>query len=81
MNFEECVKECCEHRDLIQQFNRLTGRHVLSNIYDTRPPIVKMIDESTGYQKELDSKAHDDFQAFIIFIFEYIWLPVITTDC
>lgn len=77
MNFQDCVSECCQTRELVKEYNRLTGRNVLSNIYDTRAPITRMIDESTGYQKVLDEKAHEDMQEFISFIFEYVWLPVV----
>jgi hypothetical protein len=73
MSFDDVVLECCQNKELIAQFNRLTGRHVLANLYDTRPPIVKMIDEATGYDKVLEDKGHEDMQAFISFIYECIW--------
>lgn len=80
MTFDDVVKECCLTPELVSQFNRLTGRHVLSNLYDTRPPIVKMIDESTGYQQVLDKKAADDIQSFISFVFECVWLPLLSQE-
>jgi hypothetical protein len=73
MTFNDCVLECCQHRDLIKQFDRLTGCHVSRVLLDTRAPIVKMIDEATGYQKVLDEEAHGDMRVFITFIFECIW--------
>lgn len=76
MSFQECLMECCSNQELVKQFNRLTGRKVLDNIYDKRASIIKMVDESTGYQKELDKKANEDMQFFISFVFEFIWLPV-----
>ena len=74
MTFNDCVLECCKSHELIKGFNRLTKRNVLT---DTRPPIVRMIDASTGYQKELDKKAHEDMQVFMTFIFEVIWMPLV----
>ena len=77
MNFKDCVLECCQNRELVSNYNRLTGCNVLSNIYDNRVPIVKMIDEATEYQKILDEKSHEDIQGFIDFIYWYIWYPLI----
>jgi hypothetical protein len=74
MTFNDCVIECCQHRELIKQFDRLTGCHVSNVLLDTRAPIVKMIDGATGYQKVLDKQAHEDIQMYIAFIFECIWL-------
>jgi len=78
MTFNDVLLECCQQKELVDQFNRLTGCKVLSNIYDTRPPIVRMIDESTGYQKILDQKAHEDFTKFLAFVYDCVWirLPV-----
>jgi hypothetical protein len=78
MTFEEVVIECCQRRELIQQFDRLQGSNVSRILLpDTRPPIVRMIDEATGYDKHLDEQAHKDMQLFIAFIFEFIFLPVL----
>lgn len=78
MNFQDCLTECCKHTELIKQFDRLQGTHLMRVFHDTRPPIVKMIDESTGYQKELDKQAHEDMQKFIGFVFECIWMPLVS---
>ena len=74
VDFECCLKEACKYGDLVAQFDRLTGRHVTRVLYDTRPPIVRMVDEATGFQKVLDKEAQQDMRAFIAFVFEYIWL-------
>lgn len=39
-----------------------------------------MIDESTGYQEVLDKQAHEDFQAFIMFIMEFVWIPLLIKE-
>ena len=44
---------------------------------DSRPPIVKMVDDATGYQKVIDDLAHKEMQAFISFVFEVIWIPLL----
>lgn len=81
MTFEDCVKECCKNTELVKQFDRLNGTN-LSRILiaDTRPPIVRMIDESTGYKRFLDDKAHEEMQKFISFCYEFIWCGL-PEDC
>jgi hypothetical protein len=78
MIFQDCLIECCHNQELIKQFNRLAGTNVLA--IDTRPPVVKMIDEATGYQKVLDEKATEDLKAFTVFVFECVWMPLIEQD-
>lgn len=80
MTFEDCVLECCKNQELVEQFNRLTGKKVLVQFYEKRQPIVQMIDEATGYQRVLDQNSHEDMQAFITFVFEYIWSPLIESE-
>jgi hypothetical protein len=77
MNFQDCLKECCLNRDLVGEFNRLSGTNL--TFIDTRAPITKMIDEATGYQKVLDERQHQDMQKFISFCFEFIWIPFLNT--
>jgi hypothetical protein len=82
MTFEEVVLECCRTPDLIKAYDRLQGSNlsrVLIPQIDTRPPIVKMIDEATGYDKvrtNIDEQFHKEFQGFISFCFECVWLPL-----
>jgi hypothetical protein len=75
VTFEDCVKECCRNSELVKQFDRLRGTN-LSRILiaDTRAPIIKMIDESTGYDKVLEEKAHKEMSMFIEFCYECVWL-------
>lgn len=77
MNFTDCVLECCQTPELIKEFNRLAGRHVLE---DKRAPIERMIDQASGYQAVIEEKQYDDMQAFISFVFEYIWMPVLKQE-
>jgi hypothetical protein len=78
MTFNDCVIECCKQPELIKQYDRLQGSN-LSRILltDTRPAIVKMVDNATGYDKVMEEKSHEDMQGFISFIFEFIWIPLI----
>jgi hypothetical protein len=74
LTFNEVLLACCKKPELIKEFDRLSGTNVMGIFHDKRPPIIRMIDESTGYQKVLDQKAHDDMQKFISFVFECVWM-------
>ena len=74
MTFNDVLFESCQHPELVREFDRLSGTNVMGVLYDKRPPIVRMIDDATGYQKVLDQKAHADMQQFISFVFEFIFL-------
>ena len=78
MTFEDVIIECCMRKDFVKQYDRLKGSN-LSRILlaDTRPPIVRMIDEATGYDKELDKKTHEEMGEFIAFIFDTVWLRLV----
>jgi hypothetical protein len=78
MTFEDVIIECCMRENFVKEYDRLRGSN-LSRILlaNTRPPIIRMIDEATGFDKELDKKAHDEMGNFITFIFEYVWLPLL----
>lgn len=54
MTFYECLMECATSKELIEQFNRLTGRKV--GVAIARSPIEAMIDASTGYQETFDAQ-------------------------
>jgi len=83
MTFNDCVLECCKTPELIKEYDRLQGSNlskVLIPQPDTRPPIVRMIDEATGYDKvrtNLDETAHKEMQEFIGFIFDCVWIPLL----
>ncbi len=77
LSFEEALKESIKQPEMIREFNRLSGTHIGE---DSRAPIVKMVDEVSGYQKVLDEKAREEFHAFANFIYEFIYLPVIMAE-
>ncbi|MFA5048893.1 MAG: hypothetical protein WC516_07770 [Patescibacteria group bacterium] len=71
LDFLYCVEECAKNPKFVKGFNRLMGCHLFES--DKRAPIVRMIDESTGYQKELDEKKHEEFLMFVAFVWECVW--------
>ena len=82
LTFQDCVLECCQNPQLIKEYDRLQGSNlarILCPEPDTRSPIVRMIDEATGYDKilktNLDEQAHKEMQEFIGFCFDCVWLP------
>ena len=77
MDFKECLKECVGNRELITQFNRIYGAKLFVN--DRRPLIYKMIHEASGYDKKLMEKQAKDYGAFITFVYDYIWLPLLNS--
>lgn len=77
MTFQDCVMECAKNRELVAEFNRLNHSKLL---VDTRKPIEIMVDRATGYQEVLDKKQHEWMQQFISFVFECIWMPLITEE-
>jgi hypothetical protein len=83
MNFNDCVLECCRTPKFIKEYDRLQGSNLTKVLIpqpDTRPPIVRMIDEATGYDKvrtNLDEQAHKEMQEFIGFIFDCVWIPLL----
>jgi hypothetical protein len=74
MTFPEVVEYCAMEPDFVKQFNRLTDSHLFEDL--KRAPIVKMIDEATGYQKELEKKQHEYMQKFISFVWDTVWIRV-----
>lgn len=64
--FNDCLMECAGNRELVKEFDRLRG----TNLSMAGAPIIRMIDEATGKQK-------DDCLKFIAFVWECIWLPLI----
>lgn len=58
MDFQEALTQCIKTPELVQEFNRLTG---CSLGIDDRPPVVRLIDEATGYQLEVDKKNQEQY--------------------
>lgn len=56
VTFYECVLLCAGEPELVSNFNRLWG-------FKDRPPLVRQVDESTGYYQE----------TFIDFVYKYVW--------
>jgi hypothetical protein len=71
LDFWYCVEVCAKEPEFVKGFNRLLGCHLFEK--DSRSPIVRMIDESTGYQKELDKKEREEFHKFVLFVYETVW--------
>ena len=76
MTFNEVVLECSRTPELIKEYDRLQGSN-LSRVLipQSQTPIVRMIDEATGYTN-IDEQFHKEFQGFIRFCFECVWLPL-----
>lgn len=70
MTFTDVLYECIKHPDFVQQFNRLSG----CELGDRRALIVKMIDEATGYQAEVDKQQAGYMRQFVEFVYDVIWL-------
>lgn len=74
MTFLEVVEYCAKKPEFVKQFNRLTDSHLFEDL--KRAPIVKMVDEATGYEDEVKKKQHEYMQKFIAFVWEVVWTRV-----
>lgn len=63
ITLEQCIKEACTNKELLEQFDRLAG----TSLTKKKAPIEKMIDEHTGLMK-------DEWFRFFNFIRDYVWL-------
>jgi hypothetical protein len=68
MMFVDCLREAIGNKDLVVEFNRLWGTQLGA---DRRPPIVRMVDDATGYQV-----GQEDMEKFVDFVYEFVWLPL-----
>ncbi len=75
MTFHDCVLECAGNHSLVQQYNRLNGCQLGT---DSRSPLDRMIDEATGHEKEIQGYQEEEYRQFITFVWDYVWLPLIT---
>ena len=71
--FEIVLKETLNTPNIIKEWNRLNNAHFLE---DNRPPVIIMIDEATGYQKELDKKQQQWMSEFAAFVWVAIFVPL-----
>jgi len=70
MTFEQCVLHCAANQDLLAEFARLTGHDLRQQ---ARSPIVRMVDEATGYDRAAAA-------AFTDFVLETVWMPLTVED-
>jgi hypothetical protein len=67
LTFIQCVKESIKSMDFVQAFNKLNN----TSLAMPKDPIIQMIDESTGKQKE-------EIQLLLKFIWNYVFIRVET---
>ena len=67
MTFDDVFRLCAGNAELVREFDLLTG----SNLSMVGSPLDLMIDNATGC-------TNADLEAFIGFVFTYIWLPLVT---
>lgn len=67
MTFEDCCKECVDNKELVKEFNRLSGTH----LGELRTGIQIAIDKACGYDPDKAA-----MPKFIEFVRDCIWLPL-----
>jgi hypothetical protein len=67
MTFEDTCKFCLECKELVREWNRLTGH----KLRVSRSPIIMAIDRACGYDPHTEAMAE-----FVDFVYEFIWLPL-----
>ena len=68
IKFSEGVVMCAGNQDLVQEFNRLTGFH----LGERRDVLAQAIDKVCGYDPDKEA-----FPAFIQFVDECVWAPLV----
>ena len=71
MTFLEVCQECISNKELVAQWNRLTGY----KLGVVRAPIIAAIDKTCGYDPDIEA-----LPEFINFIYEYVWAPLKLSD-
>lgn len=69
MTFQECVLQCAANKELVAEFDRLSG----TSLGESRSPLDRLIDEATGREE-------DEIKEFVKFVFLCIWLPLISGE-
>lgn len=72
MTFEQVVLEVWGTPELMAEYRRLTGSTLGA---DTRPPIVRLIDDATGRDHW-----EANWQPFFEFVRDCVWLPLIARE-
>lgn len=70
MTFTECLLMCASTPELVAEYNRLTGA---SLGIDARSPFERLIDDATGYAKELEEQERQDTAGFCAFVYHGIY--------
>lgn len=70
MTFHECVLECAANRELVAEYDRLTGSRL--GQLPNRSPIEQMVDEASGRNNTEAAK-------FAVFVHEFVWTRLATT--
>lgn len=69
MDFEQVLQQSAGNKELVAQFDRLTG----SNLSLKGSPIDVAIDKASG-------RTNADLAAFVAFVFEFVWLTLIASS-
>lgn len=64
MTFEECCHECIGNKELLREFNRLTGKH----LGEHRSGVIRTIDEACGYDPDMEA-----MPLFVAFVYDAVW--------
>lgn len=67
MTFAECLIKCIDNKELVSEFNRLSGH----SIGKRRTTLENIIDNACGYDQDIIA-----FEDFIGFVYVYIWEPL-----
>lgn len=70
MTFETCCSECLKNKELVKEFNRLSGCH----LGEQKNGIDMAIDKACGYDPNKEA-----VPAFVNFVMECIWIPMVSS--
>lgn len=69
MTFFECAVQCAGNRELVKEFNRLSG----FRMGEPRKPMEIAIDDACG--RDPDTEA---FPYFLDFVYSCVWIPLVS---
>ena len=67
MTFQDCLYHCIANKELVREFNRLSGHH----LGERRDGITKAIDEACHFDPDMEAMPD-----FVAFVYECIWLTL-----